>query len=47
MSDTNSAANLPRLADVMVHVDPHGQGGKHHRRVRPHSHDDLLLRSHE
>src|SRR6266446_4446376 len=39
--------HLPHLGSVMVHVDPYGQGGEHHHRVGPHSHDDLPLHSHE
>jgi len=39
--------HLPHLGCVMVHVDPYGQGGEHHHRVGPHSHDDLPLHSHE
>jgi cation diffusion facilitator family transporter len=39
--------HLPHLGGVMVHIDPYGQGGAHHHRVGPHSHDDLPLHSHE
>jgi cation diffusion facilitator family transporter len=39
--------HLPHLGSVMVHVDPGGQGGEHHHRVGPHSHDGLPLHSHE
>ena len=39
--------HLPHLGGVMVHVDPYGQGGAHHHRVGPHSHDHLPLHSHE
>jgi divalent metal cation (Fe/Co/Zn/Cd) transporter len=39
--------HLPHLGRVMVHVDPHGQGGEQYHRVGPHSHDDQPLHSHQ
>jgi cation diffusion facilitator family transporter len=39
--------HLPHLGRVMVHVDPHGQGGEQYHRVGPHSHDDRPLHSHQ
>jgi len=39
--------HLPHLGDVIVHVDPYGQGGAHHHRIAGHAHDGLPTHSHE
>lgn len=39
--------HLPHLGSVIVHVDPHGEGGERHHRISEHSHDSLPSHSHE
>jgi cation diffusion facilitator family transporter len=39
--------HLPHLGRVMVHVDPHGQGGEQHHRIGEHAHDGLPAHSHQ
>ncbi len=39
--------HLPHLGGVIVHVDPHGQGGERHHRIGQHAHGDFPLHLHE
>jgi cation diffusion facilitator family transporter len=39
--------DLPHLGGVIVHVDPHGQGGERHHRIGQHAHGDFPLHLHE
>jgi cation diffusion facilitator family transporter len=39
--------HVPHLGSVMVHVDPHGQGGEGHHRIGLHAHDGVSEHSHD
>ncbi len=39
--------HLPHLGQVMVHVDPYGQGGERHHRIGAHAHDGMPAHTHD
>jgi cation diffusion facilitator family transporter len=39
--------HLPHLGGASIHVDPYGQGGELHHRIKAHAHDGLPPHSHD